>query len=169
MQRVTRGTIHLYTFKEGVLSAMAHDLRLTVKRFRIELDRPNFRGVFMPNTIQVDGAMNKGKLNEKALSDKDRSKIRSTMLGEVLKASTTGDITYEGTVSEEGVVLVARGDLTLAGKTKPLDVTMRRTAEGVRGEVEIQPSNWGIKPYKALGGTLKLQDRVRIAFELPDS
>ncbi len=167
MQRVTKGTVQLFTYKDGMLSAIAHDLRLTVKRFRIELDEPNFSAVFMPDTIQVDGAMKRDKLDERALSDKDKAKIRTTMLGEVLKASVHAQITFKGVVAHEGVVLIARGELALAGKTKPLEVTMRHTSGVVRGEVEIKPSEWGIKPYKALGGTLKLQDRVRVVFELP--
>jgi hypothetical protein len=31
------------------------------------------------------------------------------------------------------------------------------------GELELAPSQWGIKPFRALGGTLKVQDRIRVA------
>ena len=168
MTRITKGTIHLFTYKEGVLSAIAHDLRLTVNRFRIQLDGDDFTAVFMPDTIVVDGAVKNGALDERALSEKDKGKIRATMQGEVLRSSQFAKISYAGKVAHEGVVLIARGDLELAGKKRPLQVTMRRTTGRVSGEVEIKPSEWGIKPYRALGGTLKLQDRVRVTFDLPD-
>jgi hypothetical protein len=37
--------------------------------------------------------------------------------------------------------------------------------ERLTGELEIVPSHWGIKPYRALGGTLKVQDRIRVAIQ----
>ncbi len=169
MIRITKGTVHLFTYTEGVLSAIAHDLRLTVKRFRVQVDGENVSGFFMPESIQVDGAMKNGKLNERALSDKDRSKIRSTMSGEVLRTSQFGKVNFNGTVTQQGLALVARGELELVGKKKTLEVAMRRRGDNITGEVELQPSLWGIKPYKALAGTLKLQDRVRVVFELPVS
>lgn len=167
MTRITSGTIHLFTFKEGVLSAMAHDLRLEVKKFRIEVDGDAFDATFFPEAIVVDGVMRDGQFVPGVLSDKDLAKIRGIMQAEVLKTSQFARITYKGTLTHQGVVFVARGKLDLAGRSKPLDVTIRRTADGLRGEVEFAPSEWGIRPYKALGGALKVQDRVRIAFVLP--
>lgn len=169
MTRITKGTVHLFTYKEGMLSAIAHDLRLTVKRFRIQLDGERFDATFMPETIVVDGAVRDDVVHENVLSEKDKAKIRTTMQAEVLKTSVHGKIRFTGAVRSEGVLLVAAGDLELAGKKRPLEVSMRRTASAVTGAVEITPSEWGIKPYKALGGTLKLKDVVRVAFELPTS
>ncbi|MFT6395853.1 MAG: hypothetical protein ACJAYU_000595 [Bradymonadia bacterium] len=169
MIRITKGTVHLFTYKEGVLSAIAHDLRLTVKRFRVQVDGANVTGFFMPESITVDGAMKNGKLNERGLSDKDKSKIRSIMAGEVLRTSQFGKVNFTGIVTQEGLALVARGELELVGKKQQLEVAMRRRGDNITGEIEIQPSRWGIKPYRALGGTLKLQDRVRVVFELPAS
>ena len=167
MTRITTGTIHLFTYKEGMLSAMAHDLRLTVNKFRIQVDGERFDATFFPESIGVDGAVRDGQIDARALDEKDKAKIRATMQAEVLKTSQFGRVTYSGTLSHEGVVAVARGQLELAGKKAPLDVHIRRTSAGLRGEVEIVPTRWGIKPYKALGGALKLQDRVRVTFELP--
>lgn len=167
MTRITSGTIHLFTFKEGMLSAMAHDLRLTVNKFRIQVHDERFDATFIPESIVVDGAVKNGAVDPKVLTDKDKAKIRATMQGEVLKTSQYGRIRYTGTLSHEGVVLVARGELELAGKKKPLEVTIRRTSTGLRGEVELTPTVWGIRPYKALGGALKLKDIVKVTFELP--
>ena len=37
----------------------------------------------------------------------------------------------------------------------------------VTGEVTLTPTRWGIKPFKALMGAIKLKDRVLIRFDLP--
>lgn len=167
MTRITRGDVRLFTFKEGVLSAIAHDLQLTVKRFRVELRDDQVKGFFMPESIVVDGAVKNGRIDERALSDKDKGKIRTAMASEVLRTSEFGKVSFEGTVAQEGLALVARGELELVGKRVAIEVPMRQKNGQVMGDIEIQPSRWGIKPYKALGGTLKLQDRVRVTFALP--
>ena len=167
--RITKGTIRVYTYKDGVLSAIAHDLQLTIGRFRLEVRDDAVSGFFVSDSITVDGAVKDGKLVPKALSDKDKGKIRSTMAAEVLRTSEFGKVSFSGTVAQEGLAIVARGDLELVGKTQNIEVAMRRRGDSVVGEVELQPSRWGIKPYKALGGTLKLKDRVRVTFELPAS
>ena len=167
MTRITKGQVKLFTFKDGLLSAIAHDLQLTVSRFRIEVRDDQVSGFFVTDSIVVDGAVKDGRLDPRVLSDKDKAKIRTTMAAEVLRSSEFGKVAFSGTVSQEGLAIVARGDPSLVGKSVSIEVAMRRKGDSVVGEIEIQPSRWGIKPYKVLGGTLKLQDRVRVTFELP--
>lgn len=167
MTRITKGDVRLFTYKDGFLSAIAHDLQLTVKRFRVEVRDDAVSGFFMPESIVVDGAVKDGKIDPRALSDKDKAKIRTTMASEVLRTSEFGKVSFSGTVSREGLALVARGELELVGRRVEIEVPMRQKGGTVTGDVEIQPSRWGIKPYRALGGTLKLQDRVRVTFALP--
>ena len=80
---ITRGTVHLFTFKEGMLSAIAHDLQLTVKRFRVVVTGAAVAAELFTDTVVVDGAVRDGKLAPQVLSDRDRDKIRATMAGEV--------------------------------------------------------------------------------------
>lgn len=171
--RISRGDVHLFTYKEGVLSRIAHDLRLSVRRFRVTVDGSNVRGDFFPETIQVDGAMRDGELQDKDLSARDIEKIRTTMAGSVLKVSQYARISFEGVLRPQGGDgnFVARGKLTLVGKSVEIAVPVRLADGRATGELEFTPSEWGIKPYSALGGTLKLQDRVGVAFdvEVPDA
>lgn len=164
---VTEGEIHLFTYKEGMLSPMAHDLRLSVGRFRVRLDDAQFEATFVPESITVDGVMRGDRLHVDVLSDKDKAKIRTVMQAEVLRTSQYARVVFRGALEEKGVLMAAKGELELAGRKRPLEITVRRTAEGVKGEVELKPSTWGIRPYKALGGALKLQDRVVVRFALP--
>lgn len=163
---ITRGTVHLFTFKEGMLSAIAHDLQLTVKRFRVVVNGAAVAAELFTDTVVVDGAVRDGKLAPQVLSDRDRDKIRATMAGEVLRSSQFGRATFAGTATVEGDHVVARGELELVGKRQPIEVAMTRAGATLSGDIELVPSRWGIRPYSALGGTLRVQDRVRVVFTL---
>ena len=53
----------VFTKKEGLLSKVAHDLRLSLARFEISRDGDTVRGRFWPDTLTVDGAMRDGRLD----------------------------------------------------------------------------------------------------------
>lgn len=57
----------------------------------------------------------------------------------------------------------------MAGQRRPLALLLGLSRDRLHGEVELTPSRWGIKPFKALMGAIKLQDRVRVRFDLPAS
>jgi hypothetical protein len=41
-----QGTVHVFTFKEGLLARAAHDLRLRLERFRVSLDQEALVAIF---------------------------------------------------------------------------------------------------------------------------
>ena len=166
--RISKGDVHLFTYKDGVLSRIAHDLRLSVRRFRVVVDGTTVRGEFFPETIQVDGVMRDGVLDARTLAPRDIDKIKSTMASSVLRVSQFARITFEGVVRPQGGdgSFVAKGKLTLVGKSVDIAVPLTIREGRATGALEFAPSAWGIKPYSALGGTLKLQDRVGVAFDV---
>jgi polyisoprenoid-binding protein YceI len=158
--------IHVYTFKEGFLSKLAHDLALSVTRFDIEVDAAgHVRARLDTRSLEVQGVMDKGALDRAVLSVGDREKIQQTMREEVLLTAQHSEALFEGQVRElsEGVQL--NGSLRLRGREHPLQLELQRRGVRLRGELELVPSRFGIKPYRALGGALKVQDRVRIAID----
>lgn len=167
MIRISKGTVHLFTFKDGLLARLAHDLRLSVRRFRITLDGTTVNAEFMPESIQIDGTMREGTLDPNELSDKDKGKIKAAMLGDVLRASQYARVSFTGRVRPQAGAYVAKGTLTLVGKKADVAVTITREGELAKAAFELAPSEWGIKPYSALAGAIKLQDRVGVAFEIP--
>ena len=59
-----------------------------------------------------------------------------------------------------------RGDLTMGGKTKPVDVRPHRERRHARrGSATVKQSDWGIKPYSALFGALKVNDEVKVVVD----
>jgi hypothetical protein len=157
----------VFTFKEGILSAVAHDLRIRVTRFSIETDGATFvKGTFEPRSLRVMCAR-RGEIDDpRALSDDDKRTIEGNIVREVLGPS---EITFASSdvAREEGRVRV-RGDLTIAGRTRSIAFTTRAEEGREIAEVTIHQPDFGITPYRAMLGTLRVQAdvRVRVAAKL---
>lgn len=155
--------IYIYTFKEGLLSKLAHDLRLSVTRFDISARGTEIEASLDPTSLRVDGVMKDGKIDRSAPSESDRSKIKESVLREVLRTGDFSEVRFVGRTQSREPPFAVSGDLTLCGMTRPLSLLLLSRGDKMVGELELVPSQWGIKPFRALGGTLKVQDRVRIA------
>lgn len=156
--------VHIFTYKTGLLSRVAHDLRLRPERFSIRVEDDRVHAEFDAASLRVDGVMRSGQLRASELSARDRAKIHATIESEILVARAHPKILFSGTLSLEP--LAASGTLTLKGRQLQLAVRARRVDARVHASVELQPSRFGIPPYRALGGAIRLQDRVTIALDL---
>lgn len=158
-------TIHVYTFKEGLLSKLAHDLRLTLGAFEINVRGTEVQGRFDAASLRVDGAMKDGRLDRSELSESDRQKIRDNLLRDVLRARDYPEARFTGQTTSREPPFPIQGELTLCGVTKPLSLLLIVRNDRLVADVEFAPSQWGIKPFRALGGTLRVQDRIRLAID----
>ena len=106
------------------------------------------------NNIECgDGTMNKHM--RKALKAKDHPDIQFK--------------TTQYTLNENGDVVKAIGELTIAGVTKPveLDASLINSPQGgfqVDGKVDIQMKDYKVKPPSLLFGTLKVANDVTIKY-----
>jgi polyisoprenoid-binding protein YceI len=58
------------------------------------------------------------------------------------------------------------GELTLAGTTKPLSFDLAVSADGVlAASVTVTQTSFGMKPYSALWGALKVLDEVEVVLD----
>ena len=162
MTTYSRGQFWIYTFKEGLLSSVAHDLRLSMSRFQITLDGAKVEGLFWGDSLNIDGVMKQGTLDEKALNFLEKAQIKRVIRKEILQTQRFPTAAFSGTLVEQEV----NGELTLKSRQQPLSLSICGARNRVSGTVEITPSQWGIAPYSALLGTLKLQDRVLIEFDV---
>ncbi len=101
-----------------------------------------------------------------ALEDDDVANIHQTIDDEVLKRQ---DIRFHSTrvqTEPDGSGMHAEGDLTLFGTTQPIafDLTVGAAGE-VSASAVVAQSAWGIKPYSALFGALKVKDEVEVVLE----
>lgn len=153
--------IQVFTFKDGLLARLAHDLRLTLRRFELRRVGETISGTFWPGSLVVDGPVSKGRVDTAALSEGDRRSIAGH-IAEVLQVGRHPEVTLNGQVTAGRFT----GTLTLVGRTLPIEAAL--TSDGmVRAEVVLVPSRWGIAPYRALAGAIKLQDRVVVRVAVP--
>jgi polyisoprenoid-binding protein YceI len=160
----------VFTFKEGLLSAIAHDLELVVKSFEIDVaeDRSKLSARFDARSIEVVEPIVDGRRSPGTLSDKDKAKIQSTIASDVIPTKKFPEIRFESSEIEEveGGWSV-RGKLELAGRSKEISVRARREGDAAHASYVIHQPDFGIKPYSAMLGTLKIKPDIEVRIRIP--
>ena len=153
-------TIHVY--KSGILSAFGHDH---------EIAAPIAVGSVDIGARRVELRVNASALRvrDPNVSEKDRSEIQNTMLGpDVLDATRHQEIVFRSTAAEPGGEGVWRvnGTLTLHGESRPVTVDVREHEGHYVGTARLKQTDFGIKPVKVAGGTVRVKDEVRVDFDI---
>jgi polyisoprenoid-binding protein YceI len=157
------GTLSVRTTRAGAAAKAGHNLLLHVTSWEARLTVAAY-GADTRLDLDVDAAslrVIEGTGGMQALGDGDRANIEKTIDDEVLKRK---DITFRSTrvqPSGDGARLAVQGDLTLVGTTRPLafDVIVAEGG-GLTAVAVVKQSEWGMKPYSALFGALKVGDDV---------
>ena len=112
--------------------------------------------------------MKDGQRNNDALKEKDKADIEEATFKDVLHPSKYPTINFRSTnIQEKDGTYHVKGELTLHGVTRPVEFDAKTTTgKDLKGRVAIAQKDFGIKPYKALLGTLKVKNEVSIAFDL---
>ncbi len=162
------GVIHVFTFKKGVLSRLAHDLRLSVHQFDVELRAGHVRARFDVASTRVDGVVVGERVDEAKFSRQDTEVIERNMRDAILMADRFPSVEIAGEVEAAGLSWTLDGELTMVGHTCPVRVPLVRAGADVTAEVDITPSLWGIRPFTTMGGAIGIEDRwhVRAKFAL---
>jgi polyisoprenoid-binding protein YceI len=113
-----------------------------------------------------------GRGGVKPLTDSDREEIRRNLEQRVLRTDQHPEITFASTAIDavDGQRWQVVGDLTIAGTTSTvrIPVELEPGPEGtrMRAAVTIAQSSFGIKPFSAMMGALKVADDVEIRAEV---
>jgi polyisoprenoid-binding protein YceI len=99
-----------------------------------------------------------------SLGDDDKANISQTIDDEVLKG---GAIEFRSdSVEATPGGLTVRGELNLLGSRKQITFELNVAEDGgLSGEAIIKQSDFAIKPYSALFGTLKVADEIRVEID----
>ncbi|MHB1533325.1 MAG: YceI family protein [Acidimicrobiales bacterium] len=174
-----QGTLSIRTSRAGMASKIGHDLRIEVTQWEATVttvaDEPaktSVRVVADSRSLKVK----EGTGGAKALSDSDRREIEKTTHEKMLKTDKHSEIIFESTAvsgfSGPGSPSAAtvEGQLTILGTSKPVRLDVRVDPSGggyrVTGGGTIRQTDWGIKPYSAFMGALKVKDEVEIEFDV---
>jgi polyisoprenoid-binding protein YceI len=163
------GRLLVKTTRTGLGAKAGHDLTIEVTRWhgRVMVDAATPTNSSVTVEVQVDSLeVREGTGGVKPLTDADRAEIKKT-LGKVLHTAQHPTITFrsrrvEGSAGSFSV----DGELTVMGVTRPVMVQGRVTDGRVVGGATVVQSRWGIRPYSAFFGALKLSDEVKIDFDI---
>ena len=97
----------------------------------------------------------------KSLSDKDRRDIDKNINEKVLQTSKHPELKFESTsVSGSGPNFNVAGNMTVVGTTRPVNVALTVNGSDVIAKTSISQKDFGIKPFSAMLGAIKLRDDV---------
>jgi polyisoprenoid-binding protein YceI len=162
-----QATLTVHTGKGGAAAKAGHNLTIDVTDWSAELqiaDDPAQTTVTLsadPRSLTV----REGHGGMQTLGDDDKAGIAQTIDDEVLKGRPIAFASDTVASDGNGGPLRVSGRLTLYGNEVP--VTFELTCadgETLTGTATLRQSDWGIKPYSTLFGTLKVLDDVRIDF-----
>jgi len=164
-----RGRILVRTFRDGLAAQAGHDLTIEATRWSGELD---VNDDLSPAglDVRVDlGALvvREGSGGVKPLTDRDRREIAVTAR-KVLGAGQHPEAVFAADafkpVNGGGEI---GGTLTLRGQERPLRLHVGQTgADRYHAEAQVVQSDYGIKPYTAFLGALRVRDAVDIAVDV---
>jgi hypothetical protein len=149
------------TGRSGAAAKAGHDLLIEVMEWSGTLDPDGDPAVTLsadPRSLRVL----EGTGGMQALDDGDRAGIEQTIDDDVLKGAA---IEFRST-RFDGLRGRVEGELELAGARHPVAFELALGDDGgVTGTAILRQSDWGMKPYTALFGTLKVADEVEVQVE----
>jgi polyisoprenoid-binding protein YceI len=166
------GTLSVRTKRTGAAAKAGHDLVIHVTAWEATLEVGD-DAADTSIELNVDGAslhVREGTGGLQSLGDGDKASIRQTIDDDVLKRQA---ISFRSTaVTGADASLTVQGELMLAGTTRPLAFDLALGDDGTLSAVAVvKQTDWGMKPYSALFGALKVADEVEVAIDarLPSS
>src|SRR6266851_406822 len=164
------GQLLIKTGRTGLGARAGHDLTIEVTRWQAEVTVDSEDAARSSVSVEVDAdsfEVTKGTGGVKPLTDADRAEIKKTIREKILHTGQHPSITFRSTqVAGTAGSLSIDGDLTIIGKTRPVAVHGRLTDDGAQGSAAVVQSRWGIRPYTAFFGALKLNDEVTVEFSI---
>ena len=162
----TNGTLTVNTKRTGAAAKAGHDLTLAVDDWSATLtigDDPS------QSSLKVDAAADSlrvvdGSGGVSPLGDKDKQNIKKTIDDDVLKRQ---GIQFRSTsVQGSNGRLSVQGDLTIVGRTSPITFDLLVGDDGkLTASAVVKQTDWGMKPYSALFGALKVADDVEVSIQ----
>lgn len=147
---------------------LAHDLILTPTQWsgtmNVDADNPAASSASLTidaRSIEIVEAVG----GMKSLSDKDRRDIAKNINDKVLETGKHSQLTFESTsVSGSAPNFNVAGNMTIRGNSRPVNVALSVNGTQVAAKTSISQKDFGIKPFSAMMGAIKLRDDVE--FEL---
>ncbi|MCD6015713.1 MAG: YceI family protein [Geminicoccaceae bacterium] len=158
--------LRVKTERQGAAAKVGHDLVIEVTAWSATLEVGEDSE---PLRLELDADAGSLRVREgtggvQALGDDDRADIERTIEHEVLMRKAIEFRSTAIEAADDGRLIVA-GDLQMAGGNHSVKFELTLAPDGgIAGAAVVKQSDWGIKPYSALFGALKVKDEVEIEF-----
>lgn len=169
----SESSFNVFVAKAGLLSFVAHDHNIAVKSFSGRVSIPASGPA--QGTLELEADAKSLEVLDK-VSDKDKAEITKSMNEAVLESAKFPKITFKSasisnfSQANTGANFTLNGDLTLHGVTKriavPVSVTLSPPQLRATGKYTLKQSDFGITPYSAAGGAIKVKNEVEISFNI---
>jgi polyisoprenoid-binding protein YceI len=163
------GRITLRTSRDGLAAQAGHDLTIDVGRWSGQLAISDDGS---PAELQVKADLGSLLVREgsgglKPLTDRDKREIAVTARN-TLRADRYPEATFTATSFEPGGNGgVIEGTLSLAGQSRSERLQVSETGpDRYRATATVHQTDFGIKPYSAFLGSLKVSDAVQVEVEV---
>lgn len=167
---------HIYTFKEGLLSTLAHNLKLVVTNFKIEVaflkdyspQKINLiKAVFDTKSIRTVCAIKDGKEMLESLTKEDCKDIEMNISKLVLNTDEFPKIYFRSKdISNENNKLIITGKLTICGVTRLIVLPVQILKDNYALDITLNQKDFGITPFSALWGAIKIKPEIKIKLNL---
>lgn len=158
------GSLKIRTGRTGGAAKAGHDLVIEVESWQATLDLESQPAL----TLTADSRslrVLEGSGGIKSLNDSDKADIKKTIDKEVLKGCAI-EFRSSDVQQDAGGGLKVLGDLSLNGKQAPVEFDLAIGDDGdVSGGATVAQTAFGMKPYSALFGALKVADEVGIEID----
>jgi len=159
---------HVHTRKEGLLSRIAHDLCFSVDNLDVKLDGKSGEAEIDPMRIRLLGAKRNDVVDPKVLSAGDRKRVLANLRNDVLNVAKFPQISYRWRLELlTPTTVTLQGSLSLHGVERPL--VFRGAVDGdiARLTARFDQRDFGIVPFRAAFGALKVHPELRIELTVP--
>ena len=153
------GTLTVMTKRTGAAAKAGHDLLMEVTSWSATLD-PDADPALTLTADSGSLRVLEGTGGIQTLGEDEKAGIEQTIDEEVLMGTP---IEFRSTAVEGTRV---EGELEFAGQRHPISFELAGDENGrLTGSATVKQTDWGMKPYSALFGTLKVADEVEVTFE----
>ena len=155
-------TLQVETTRGGAAAKAGHDLTIDVQSWEATLEVGDSSSLEL-SADSTSLHVREGHGGMQALKDDDKADIRKTIDKDILKKK---DIVFRSSSCEpSGDGIKVSGDLEMGGKTSPVSFEITESGGTITSSTTLKQTDWGIKPYSALFGALKVDDEVRVVVE----
>jgi YceI-like domain len=161
-----QATLRVHTGRGGAAAKAGHDLVLEVGSWEATLDiaedvaDSSVELRADPTSLEVI----EGSGGMQALGDEDKANIVQTIDDQVLEGKPVSFRSASATPLDHGIRF--EGELVIGAASGVVGFDLAVGDDGgLDARATVRQSDWGIKPYSALFGALKVKDEVEVVLE----